>query len=183
MKVNCKCGAAYNVKFQLIGKKVKCKKCGQGFVVPAPNSAGLVPATDSKRPAQKKDMSAAKEKAAREKALLDKMIDPEAKQKKTLEERIRERRADSVEQMRVSHGINGIVLGTIGLLLAIGTFVMFFLYPKGGEATPIPVTILHYIEAQWWLGVLFLVFAAYQLTMGIGSLTRMIDIEKERSGI
>ena len=36
ISVQCACGQKYNVKDELAGKKLKCKKCGEGMRVPTP---------------------------------------------------------------------------------------------------------------------------------------------------
>ena len=82
MKVRCSCGATYNVPENFAGRKVKCKRCKESFVV---GGAGQPVTRPAKR--KKKQLS----KAEREDALLKKFSSGS-----NIEERMAQRARDTL---------------------------------------------------------------------------------------
>ena len=147
MKVNCSCGAVYQVTPAMAGKKVKCKKCSSTFQIPNKPSvrptgsqlpprksvaqrraeaeaAGRAPAGQrkSRTTGHARAKTPAELKKEREDAVLNKFIDPG---RKTLEEQIVERRQDRIEQLRVTNSARYIVVGIVLIALGAGAFFLF----------------------------------------------------------
>lgn len=104
MKIRCQCGAVYQVPESAGGKQVRCKNCDAQFVCPFPavpfrskNSASQTAAQGG--PRRKKRPARARTRNEQEDAILKSYMSEE----KSLEQRMNERRADSIEQDRVSN--------------------------------------------------------------------------------
>ncbi len=183
MKIRCECGAIYNVPESTCGKNVQCKKCGTTFVCPTPPpkvsfNAGVktetqnVPGTFASSPyARSKSKQAPPED---QDAILKKYMSEE----KSLEDRLRERRENSIETDRTSNSISFIIVGCIwiiaGILIGISMFWM-------ASFTRIPIFFawIYGLGGQYWLPPLLCLYGIYKIVIGVMSLMRFVDIQSE----
>ena len=124
MKIRCQCGAIYNVPESTGGKNVKCKKCANTFVCPTPPpkpNIGAATGAASAAPKQKVPGTFASNPYARSKSAQrtnqqeEEILKKFMSEEKSLEERMRDRREDSIEEDRTSNSMSYISSESFGL--------------------------------------------------------------------
>ncbi|QEG23311.1 hypothetical protein [Mariniblastus fucicola] len=177
MKIRCECGAVYNVPEATGGKNVRCKQCDTMFVCPTPpprptSSGKKVPGTFARSAGAKSKSS--QRTSAEEDAILRKFMSEES----SLEDRMRDRRLNSIEEDRTSNSIRFIVVGCLWLVAAVIVGVALF---KIGSFTRIPLILafVYGLGGQYWLPPLMGVFGVYKFIIGVMSFTRVLDIESQ----
>lgn len=189
MKIRCQCGAIYNVPESTCGKNVKCKKCANTFVCPTPPPKPNIGKAVGEAPTQKVPGTFASNPYARsksaqrtnqqEEAILKKFMSED----KSLEERMRDRRADSIEEDRVSNSFSFIIVGVLWLVGAV--VVAFALFGAssvmvGGRGRLRVISMLLVgLRAQYWLPPLIGLVGLYKITIGVMSMFRVLDIESQ----
>ena len=102
---------------------------------------------------------------------------------KSLEERMRDRRADSIEEDRVSNSFSFIIVGVLWLVGAV--VVAFALFGAssvmvGGRGRLRVISMLLVgLRAQYWLPPLIGLVGLYKITIGVMSMFRVLDIESQ----
>ncbi len=177
MKIRCECGAIYNVPESTCGKNVQCKNCDTTFVCPTPPPKPKinlenenVPGTFARSPNARSVVASlpATIQQQQEKAILKKFMSEE----KSLEDRMRERRENSIEQNRISNSLHLIIVGAIWIAAAIVVGVMLLRLSSFMRAPII-------FGAQYWLPPPLGLIGVYKIVIGIMSLFRVVDIEGE----
>ncbi len=169
MKVDCVCGATYNVPESYAGRKVKCKRCKDSFIAGG--------GTGQPRTGSVKRQKGALSKEEREEALLKKYSSGS-----NLQERMAQRERDTIEADRTSNSIVFILKG-VGCFLLAG-FVFWVLTATGvgdgvgrrGRRVLAIALLLRVVMAEYWLPPLIVLYGLYLIYLGIMSLMRKVDI-------
>lgn len=102
-------------------------------------------------------------------------------EEKSLEERMRDRRTNSIEEDRVSNSMSFIIVGCLWIL---GAVVLVF--ALSGVSSSLGLTgrrgrgwIVGLIYARYWIGPLIALFGVYKVVIGLMSMFRVLDIESQ----
>lgn len=193
MKIRCQCGAIYNVPESTGGKNVKCKKCANTFVCPTPPpkpNIGAATGAASAAPKQKVPGTFASNPYARSKSAQrtnqqeEEILKKFMSEEKSLEERMRDRREDSIEEDRTSNSMSYILVGVLWLAGAV--VVGLALFGAAGSSGGYGFRrfrmigwLLVGIGAQYWLPPMIGLVGLYKITIGVMSLFRVVDIESQ----
>ena len=186
MRVQCSCGAVYQLKSSFAGKRFACKKCGAAVKVPmhsrstgAAGSKSRAPEAatrNSPRHQPQRPKSAAELKAEREEALLAKYSEGDGS---SLEDRIAERQRERIEDDRYIQGAKHIIIGVVCLAFAVGAFLLFHYLEQHGGVVPRIVAVLFWLGGKWWVPAVLALIGAFQLFIGIGSCMKVVDIDEQ----
>lgn len=188
MKIRCQCGAIYIVPETTCGKNVKCKKCGTTFLCPTPprklNASAAAPAANQNVPGTFVTSPYAKSKTAqRSDAEQDAILKKYMSEESSLEDRMRDRRADSIEQDRTSNAVSYLIVGTLWIVAAVVIGIALFATSRamagGGGRVLIILWVLTGIGAQYWLPPLVALVGVYKITIGIMALFGAVDIQSQ----
>lgn len=188
MRVQCSCGAVYQLKSSFAGKRFACKKCGAGVKVPLHSrSPGMQTAGSTSRAPQgatrnssrqqsQRPRTAAELKAEREEALLQQYSQGDGS---SLEDRIAERQRERIEDDRYVQGAKHIIIGIVCFAFAIGAFLLFHYLEQHGGVVPRIVAVLFWLGGKWWVPAVLALIGAFQLFIGIGSCMKVVDIDEQ----
>jgi len=198
MKIRCQCGAIYNVPETTGGKKVTCKKCQTTFLCPTPppkpatfgaaDQSQNVPGTFVSSPyaRSKRATQPAAGRQQSEDAILKKYMSED----KSLEERMADRRQDSIDEDRTSNSLKFIIVGSLWIVGAVVVGAILwgmteaprraagFGGRRRGTGRAI-MALLYWSGGKYWAPPLLALYGIYKITIGIMSLAKKIDIESE----
>lgn len=163
MKVVCDCGASYNLGPKYAGRKVKCKKCTNSF---------LVPGAPGGRP-----KTAAELKREREDALLSKHAKEYDKRASTAEF-IENNFKDAIEEARSNWAMASIGSGI--LIIVIGLILGWYMWQFEGGYTWAVIAYLMYAGGQYWVAPLFFAVGTWRIITGASELIHVAKLKRER---
>lgn len=185
MKIRCECGAIYNVPETTCGKNVECKRCSTTFVCPTPPPKPDFGLADRNVPGTFVRSRNAKGKSeqrtdAQEGAILKKFMSEE----KSLEDRMRERRENSIEEDRTANAVRYMIVGACWLVGAVVLgFVLFATssaFATGRGRIRVIALLLVGLGGQYWLPPIVGLFGVYKITIGVLTLFRVVDIQSNK---
>ena len=192
MKLKCGCGAVYQVRPELAGKKLKCRKCQTVFLVP--ESQGSKAGRPKPAPAQgghwaplnrsqtttkpevktrpKKKSSSTK--ADREAALLAQYS---GNGQKTLDERMAERQRETMEDNRLTNCVKHALIGLGCFIAAVAVFFILESLENGGVAPRI-VWLFVWTGGKWWIPPALVMAGAYNSLLAYWFMVRSSNTER-----
>lgn len=178
MKIQCQCGAKYEVPDSTASRQFRCKKCAQVITVSPVASAAAASGSPAKPTVSTTTVPNAEElkRRAREDAILARFTSQP--RQPTLEDRIAQRHRDSIESNRFSNSVKYNLIGVACIAVAIGSYIIMDRLEGGGVA-PIIVWVLLWIGGKWWVPALLILIGVWHLLLGIGALTKIVDIDDE----
>lgn len=188
MKIQCQCGAVYDVPESAGGKEVHCKKCGTKFVCPASPADSPLDVVDQPLPAtfggspnagKKRVPLPPSTRRKREDAILKKHMSVRS----IRQERKRERRATAIEQDRAPNSVVSMICGGVAMASAVSLGVVLWNMSASpwGETSAVRnrklLTILYFTGGKYWAPPLLFLIGLYFFVIGFLSYKRIINLE------